>query len=310
MRMLKFKLIIIFIILAGTLANAGYVLAEYYKVWQFNNTRQNLTYKLEQIREKKEFDKALLDLEEQITQEKEKREKAEVQNKQAEERSKKQIDALQKELEASQEPDLVAIISQWQSVIAYISCNFYYDTGVKYASQSGSGVLKKDDDSNKIQIFTNKHVAVYNEQYAPKTCSVKFPDYEEFIIDNSSIDLVSISAGGYDWAVIDMKNAPSNIKDFAYAFDICKEIPAIGDEIVILGYPVIGSQTNITATEGIISGYDGDYYITSAKIEKGNSGGTAILLKNSCYLGIPTFAKVGQIESLSRILKADKIFDF
>ena len=71
-----------------------------------------------------------------------------------------------------------------------------------------------------------------------------------------------------------------------------------------MGYPSIGSQTDITATEGIISGYDGNYYVTSAKVERGNSGGAAVALKDNCYLGIPTFVQVGDIESLARILDA------
>lgn len=83
----------------------------------------------------------------------------------------------------------------------------------------------------------------------------------------------------------------------------CTSTPEVGDSIVILGYPSIGSQTDITATQGIISGYDGEYYITSAGIDHGNSGGAAIDEKNNCYLGIPTWAKAGSFESLGRILK-------
>jgi S1-C subfamily serine protease len=58
----------------------------------------------------------------------------------------------------------------------------------------------------------------------------------------------------------------------------------------------------LTATDGIISGYAGDYYITSAKIERGNSGGPAILIKGKCLLGIPTFVTVGSLEALGRVL--------
>ncbi len=81
----------------------------------------------------------------------------------------------------------------------------------------------------------------------------------------------------------------------------------IGGKVIILGYPGIGSPEGITATEGIISGYDGDYYITSAKIEHGNSGGVAVLVNNNCYLGMPTFVAVGTIESLGRILDVNVI---
>nr|MDQ3014484.1 hypothetical protein [bacterium] len=62
------------------------------------------------------------------------------------------------------------------------------------------------------------------------------------------------------------------------------------------------SRVDVTATEGIISGYEGNYYITSAKIEQGNSGGAAISLRDNCFLGIPTLTLVGKVESLGRIL--------
>ena len=70
------------------------------------------------------------------------------------------------------------------------------------------------------------------------------------------------------------------------------------------------TRTDVTATEGIISGFDGDYYITSAKVEHGNSGGAAILVKESCELGIPTFVQTGSIESLARILDLDIAITF
>ena len=83
---------------------------------------------------------------------------------------------------------------------------------------------------------------------------------------------------------------------------LCVSDPSLGDELVILGYPSIGDQKNVTVTEGIIAGFDGNYFITSAKVEKGNSGGVAVSLKNNCYLGTPTFSRVGEIELLARIL--------
>jgi hypothetical protein len=52
----------------------------------------------------------------------------------------------------------------------------------------------------------------------------------------------------------------------------------------------------------VISGYEEGLYLTSAKVERGNSGGAAIDVNNNCYLGIPTFVTVGSFESLARIL--------
>lgn len=47
----------------------------------------------------------------------------------------------------------------------------------------------------------------------------------------------------------------------------CSTRAPAGSEIVVLGYPGIGSRSSITATKGIISGFDDNHYITSAKIE-------------------------------------------
>jgi hypothetical protein len=90
--------------------------------------------------------------------------------------------------------------------------------------------------------------------------------------------------------------------------------------MVILGYPVYGtgagtytsvfSTIEITATEGIISGMDEIYYTTSAKIDHGNSGGLAIDENNDCYIGIPTAAIEGQIESLGRILPSSSFLSY
>lgn len=304
------KAIIIIICLLFFIAGSSLLLFECFQIFKFNQIANQAELKLEINKNiDRKISQAIEPLQNIIKQEKAKREQTEIQTQEARKKADAQISDLQQKIEDSKLPDLTEIIFNWQPIIANITCDFYYDTGQKYATQAGSGVLRKNPDTGKIHVFTNKHVAVNQEQYAPKYCEIKFPDQEKFKIDNSSLDLVRISAQGYDWATIDLKSAPSKIKNLAYDFKVCENKPEIGDDIVILGYPAIGSETNITATEGIVSGYDGDYYITSAKIEKGNSGGTAIVLKNNCHLGIPTFAKVGQIESLSRILKSSKIFD-
>ena len=71
-----------------------------------------------------------------------------------------------------------------------------------------------------------------------------------------------------------------------------------------------------TVTEGIISSFEkveeSYYYLTSAKIERGNSGGLAVTGNFSCVVGVPTFVVVGEIESLGRVLIATEegIFNF
>ena len=57
---------------------------------------------------------------------------------------------------------------------------------------------------------------------------------------------------------------------------------------------------------GIISSWEDvgkvGYYITSAKIEHGNSGGIAVIENYYCMVGIPSAVVVGSSESLGRIL--------
>jgi len=218
-------------------------------------------------------------------------------------------------------PSLSSIIKQWQQVIVYIQCDFYYKgTNEKYLTQAGSGILERESFYNnsrgvysaEVNVLTNKHV-VLDEIYGPKNCTIFIPGYSPLFVDNSfslSKKTVSFSSAGYDWAVIEINNPPNYIENIAYKLNRCNNRPSIGDDVVILGYPSIGSQSSITATEGIISGFDGDYYITSAKVEHGNSGGATILLKDNCYLGIPTYVIAGEIESLARILDSRVIFGY
>lgn len=92
----------------------------------------------------------------------------------------------------------------------------------------------------------------------------------------------------------------------------------IGEDLIVLGFPDvsgidipgIGSTAKFTATEGIISekiNYSGYYFNTSAKIEYGSSGGGAFLKNSGCLAGVPTFVRMGELESLGRILNANKL---
>lgn len=115
---------------------------------------------------------------------------------------------------------------------------------------------------------------------------------------------------------IDLPNTFLSLDTFP---TICSsEQLTIGEDLVILGFPDvsgmdipgIGSTAKFTATEGIISekiNNSGYYFNTSAKIEYGNSGGGAFLKNSGCLAGLPTFVRVGELESLGRILNADKL---
>lgn len=211
----------------------------------------------------------------------------------------------------SAKQDLVSIIKRWRPLIAYIECDFKYTTGETYLIQSGSGTLGGLKDSNDVLIFTNKHVVTDSEGYYPDSCIVKLPDHDKVFYISLSQNLFT-RLKDYDFATIKIPNPDEyalNLVNKTKNSLVCVNKGAVGSTIVILGYPGIGSQTDPTATEGIISGYDNNYYITSAKIEHGNSGGAAILYDSygSCDLGVPSFATIGAVESLARILSWDKI---
>jgi S1-C subfamily serine protease len=212
---------------------------------------------------------------------------------------------------AVEEQSLSSVISRWRLRVAYIECEFRYTNGVVYEKSFGSGLVYPDTDylfKGTMKISTNKHVITDENGYSPYSCTAKIPEDKNTFTFYKSDSTIRISSK-YDWGVLVINNPDEYLKSITalnspYHFVGCatSKKPLLGDEVVILGYPAIGSQTDITATRGIISGYDGDYYITDAKIEAGNSGGAAILIKDDCYIGIPSFAIAGEIESLSRIL--------
>lgn len=214
------------------------------------------------------------------------------------------------------ETDLPTLIKQWRPLVAYVSCEWTYaDSDEVYARASGSGILINFTDSREgpmLVVLTNKHVLFDQDKYTPHLCDISLPGMGSpfRVIDEGEFYAFRKSSYGLDWGLIRFQYPNSYMQSLvAKGISICKEGAQVGDKIVVLGYPGIGSKSDITATEGIISGRDGNYYITSAKIEHGNSGGVAISQKNNCYLGIPTFAISGDIESLARILDAQAIFD-
>lgn len=207
------------------------------------------------------------------------------------------------------EPDLAMIINQWRLSIAYIECNWPYINAQGYFTKSGSGLFWNAGKDSYF-VLSNLHVVTEDTAGLPKYCTIQIPDDND-VATVPGKDIYKVSndeQAPIDASLVTIKNPTlymthSPITDWPRMGCLgIKNNASVGDQVVILGYPGIGSQTDITATEGIVSGFESDYYITSAKVERGNSGGAAILVKNNCYLGIPTFVEVGQVESLARIL--------
>lgn len=199
------------------------------------------------------------------------------------------------------------IISQWTSRIAQVQCYWKYSGN----GSSGSSTLINFTDTG-IAATTNRHVVIDDNGYVPDLCIVGIYGVGARIVSAETGSFISFGDG--DVAYINLNNATSTTDKGVFDstvsnyLNICSTQPNLGDKVIVLGYPTIGTQGGLTATEGIISGTESDYYVTSAKIEHGNSGGAAILVKDNCYLGIPTLVEVGSIESLGRILKSSFVF--
>jgi hypothetical protein len=239
---------------------------------------------------------------------------------------------------------LPQIVAEWQKSTAYVECYWNYPnvTPFKwYFKESGSGLLAMLNSTPTI--ITNRHIA-YNSQYGTATqCDVAFPNdnytfyditlvdepsYTSYLIpsnpdvmpDTPAHGQIQFTSDGSDVAYLsDMKEygfeptlsleARARSNHFA-----CYSNPPTGEPIAVLGYPDYGtnagefmsvlSTIDPTVTEGIISGQDGIYLTTSAKIDPGNSGGLAIDETNDCYIGIPTAIEIGEAGALGRILPA------
>lgn len=192
-----------------------------------------------------------------------------------------------------------SIVKEWSPQVAFIYCE-WIENGRNVAA-TGSGFLTVDP-SGIVYILTNKHVLFDDDTYAPTHCNALLLNgtSETVQYDPNTI----VMKENYDMGQMRVSNAlGKNIQ----VSNFCPKDVEIGDPIVILGYPGIGSNKGITATQGIISGIEKDFYITDAKIDHGNSGGIAVSVKDDCIVGMPSSAISGSVESLGRILKSSVI---
>jgi S1-C subfamily serine protease len=192
--------------------------------------------------------------------------------------------------------DVSSLVSEWSPSIPIVDCTFPDGT-----EQGGSGTLIQFKDGT-YEVVTNLHVVYENSVTPPTSCEVDFLNDPENLYYPASD--VTPDFDGSDMAEITIASPDSYVSDNQIDFTrLCQNEPSIGDSVLVLGYPGIGADESITATEGIISGYNGNYYVTSATVGHGNSGGAAIDEKNDCYLGIPTYVENDGIASLAGILE-------
>jgi S1-C subfamily serine protease len=199
---------------------------------------------------------------------------------------------LQQQLAASSEPKLEKVVQSWQPRVARISC--IVSDGNTLVQQVGAGTLFSRQGKNLF--ITNNHVVD-----GASACSYELPALGlSGVLDLESLDKHS---SGQDYVEIQAQTGldklATSVTKSGY---MCSDKAMTGDPVAVMGFPQTGAQTASTLTEGVISGYEEGLYLTSAKVERGNSGGAAIDVNNNCYLGIPTFVTVGSFESLARIL--------
>lgn len=204
---------------------------------------------------------------------------------------------------------LAKIKKEWSPRVVRIVC-----WNTDYISIA-SGVLTRMDFSsigksaNASTLITNKHAITDSVSGSVYThCKFQVSDSDKVLNFDAGAGQVSAS---YDVAYFPSSttNPPQG---GGTSMKVCNPTDAVvGDSVAILGYPANGgtgaASKAITLTAGIISSYDGDYYVTDAKIDHGNSGGAAVLIRKDCYLGIPTWVEAGGFESLGRILSAQYV---
>jgi hypothetical protein len=210
------------------------------------------------------------------------------------------------------------ITAEWQNRVAQVVCYFGKADPVKGAipDMKGGSALLANIEGYGFVAITNRHVISDDYGKSADQCMVGFygGGYrlastnsiggDPFLVDTENKDSALIQLS--DKFLTDKGDTSSRLFDSLSNANlrVCpKSKVSLGDQIIVLGYPAIGTENGITVTEGIISGIDENYYVTSAKIDHGNSGGAAILIKYDCYLGIPTWVNPGEFESLGRILK-------
>ena len=95
----------------------------------------------------------------------------------------------------------------------------------------------------------------------------------------------------------------------AFQIDCSEENVKLGERVKIYGYPQATGGYSLTITEGVVSAFTGDGFVTSAKIDQGNSGGLATDEKG-CFMGIPSAVNIGEVESYGVIIPTDTIVEF
>lgn len=172
----------------------------------------------------------------------------------------------------------------------------------------GSGTIQAPaSGSTQWEVYTNLHVVGANS-----ACTVSLPQGPDFL-PTKTYPITLSRFGSYypdiDFAVLKVSGATEFFNQFPLLVCGVADIK-IGDRVTVFGYPSFGGDS-LTVTDGIVSGIEytayGPIYKTSAKIDRGNSGGLAVDNNNKCSIGIPTWATSGSFDGLGYIQSWDMI---
>jgi len=186
-------------------------------------------------------------------------------------------------------------------------------SGSSFGTVRGSGSIQiAEPDQTDWYVFTNAHVVLTGPP-DENTCVVGIPAPPNYnIVETLPAEIVDVNHKfpDVDKAVL-LVSGKLGYKPLGKIIPACKPSNVlIGDKVTVVGYPAFGGWT-LTATEGIVSGFEntqyGLIYKTSAKIDSGNSGGIAIDNSKKCSLGIPSWATQGTFEGLGYVQSWDMI---
>lgn len=198
------------------------------------------------------------------------------------------------------------VIKEWRPNTVRVTCITLDTQGNKKSYSDGSGLLTMDLSKN-IFVLTNKHV-FYINGHLSDYCDVYLPgNGEVYKVEKTER---STSSLGKDLArlkiLIPTEYIKEVIENSSKKRDCKNKTVDSTDDIVIMGYPQGKPKNDISYTTGKIVGYLDDYFISSATLTNGYSGGVAVSLKDNCFLGTSTSSKKDDLTK-SLILDINKI---
>ena len=203
-------------------------------------------------------------------------------------------------------PSIVKIVCRLDSTgdLSQGSGVLYHSTSVTspYFIQTNLHVVKPSDSSSSSCV-----IAIYPNNSDPSKYLVfQSNGFSEPVSGADAVFIFpQLANDSHSGTISDLAKYSENVTKVSFCSN-----QKVGDHLSVLGYPAVGGET-LTVTDGIISGFETDngyqFVKTSAKIDRGNSGGIAIE-DSGCVLGIPTYIDADANGSIGRILDLGNLF--